>query len=272
MVQTIRHHWPEYLMEAGELATFMMSAAVFTALLDHAASPVRRIVDDPLLRRLIAGLLMGATAICLVQSPWGRQSGAHMNPSLTLTFLRLGKIAPWDATFYVAGQFAGAVAGMVVALTLIGPALASPEVNYVATLPGPPGRLVAFVAELLISFGLMLTVLTVSNRARLARFTPYFVGVLIAAYITLESPFSGMSMNPARTFGSALVGSVWGALWVYFTAPPLGMLIAAEAYVRARRGRVVYCAKLHHDNDKRCIFRCAYSLNEETRLKPRATA
>lgn len=245
-------------MEAGELAIFMISAATCTALIDHPASPIRQVIDDPLLRRMLTGLLMGATAICLVHSAWGRQSGAHMNPSVTLTFLRLGKIAPSDAAFYVAAQFVGGVAGMIVAHTVIGPALASPEVNYVATQPGAPGTLAAFVAELLISFVLMLTVLTVSNMMRLARFTPYFVGVLIAAYITFEAPFSGMSMNPARTFGPALIGSIWGALWVYFTAPPLGMLLAAEVYVRARGARAVWCAKLHHDNDKRCIFKCAY--------------
>jgi aquaporin Z len=258
MIETFRRHWPEYLMEGGELAAFMMAAAAFAAVIEHAASPIRQAVADPVLRRLMTGVLMGTTAICLVHSPWGRQSGAHMNPSLTLTFLRLGKIAPWDAAFYVAAQFVGGVTGMIVALTVIGPALASPEVNYVATRPGTAGPLVAFVAELLISGVLMLTVLTVSNATRIARFTPYFVGVLIATYITFEAPFSGMSMNPARTFGPALIGSVWGALWVYFTAPPIGMLLAAEAYVRARGARAVLCAKLHHDNSKRCIFRCAY--------------
>ena len=212
-------------------------------------------------RRVIIGLLMGTTAVCLVRSPWGRRSGAHMNPALTLTFLRLGKVAPWDALFYVAAQFLGGVSGIAFAATLIGPALGSPEVNYVATQPGTSGSMVAFAAELGISFVLMLTVLTVSNTARLARFTPYFVGVLIATYITIEAPLSGMSMNPARTFGPALLGQIWHALWVYFTAPPLGMLLAAEVYVRVTRWRgahAVWCAKLYHDHSSRCIFRCAY--------------
>jgi aquaporin Z len=261
MVATLRIHWPEYLMEAAELGAFMVSAAVFAALLYHPSSPIRLPADTELARRIVIGILMGATAICLVRSPWGRRSGAHMNPALTLTFLRLGKIAPWDAMFYVAAQFLGGVSGMVVAATLVGPALGSPEVNYVATQPGTSGPLVAFVAELGISFVLMLTVLSVSNTARLARFTPYFVGVLIATYITLEAPLSGMSMNPARTFGPALLGQVWNALWVYFTAPPLGMLLAAEVYVRATRWRgahAIWCAKLYHDRSSRCIFRCAY--------------
>jgi len=237
-----------------------MSAALFAALLDHPASPIRQAIESPLARRAITGLLMGATAVFLVQSPWGRQSGAHMNPSFTLTFFRLGKIAPWDAGFYVAAQFLGGVAGIVAAAILIGPALGNPDVNYVVTRPGVPGPLVAFLAELVISFVLMLTVLSLSNTLRLARLTPYVVGGLIATYITLEAPLSGMSMNPARTFGPALLGRIWESLWVYFTAPPLGMLLASEVYVRIRPqgARAVWCAKLHHLNNKRCIFRCAY--------------
>jgi len=260
MVQRLREHWPEYLMEAAELGAFMISAALVTALLYHPASPLTRVVTDPLARRLATGVLMGSTAILLVHSPWGRQSGAHMNPSFTVTFLRLGKIAPWDAAFYVAAQFAGGVAGLVVAGLLIGGALTSPEVNYVATQPGTSGALVAFVAELAISFVLMLTVLTTSNTMRLARVTPFFVGTLIATYITIEAPFSGMSMNPARTFGPALVGHVWRALWVYFTAPPLGMLLAAEVYLRVKGGTAVWCAKLLHHPGRRCIFNCGYPM------------
>jgi aquaporin Z len=119
---------------------------------------------------------------------------------------------------------------------------------------------VAFVAELIISCVLMLAVLSLSNAATLARLTPFVVGALVAAYITIEAPLSGMSMNPARTFGPALVGQIWNSLWVYFVAPPAGMLIAAEIYIRTRPhgAAAVWCAKLHHRNAKRCIFRCAH--------------
>lgn len=258
MWKIARHHWPEYLMEAGELAAFMISAGLFASMLNHPASPVYQTVDDPALRRLITGVLMGATAIGLVFSPWGRQSGAHMNPSLTLTFLRLGKISRQDAAFYVLAQFVGAMFGIAAAAMLIGPALGSPEVKYVSTTPGLLGPAAAFAAELVISFVLMLTVLLSSNTMRLARLTPWLVGVLIATYITIEAPLSGMSMNPARTFGPALFGRIWDALWIYFTAPPIGMLLAAEVYVRLRGARAVRCAKLHHRNAKRCIFRCGY--------------
>jgi aquaporin Z len=82
-------------------------------------------------------------------------------------------------------------------------------------------------------------------------------GLLIATYITFEAPISGMSMNPARSFGSSLFANDHAGLWIYFTAPLFGMLLAAEAYVRIKGAAAVSCAKLHHQNDKRCIH-CGY--------------
>jgi aquaporin Z len=117
---------------------------------------------------------------------------------------------------------------------------------------------VAFAAEAAISFGLMLVVLIVSNHTKLNAWTGVFAGALVAAYITVEAPLSGMSMNPARSFASALPAHLWSGFWVYLTAPFVGMLLAAECYVRFPGTRRVLCAKLHHDNDERCIFCCSY--------------
>lgn len=103
----------------------------------------------------------------------------------------------------------------------------------------------------------MMAVLIASNTSALARFTGLFAGALVATYIIVEAPLSGMSMNPARTVASAVPAAMWVALWIYFTAPLLGMLAAAELYRRVGH-RSVACAKLHHRNGYRCIFRCAY--------------
>lgn len=256
--EALRRHWPEYLMEAGELGVFMLSACAFATLLQHPASPIRHFIGSDVLRRVVMGIAMGTTAIAIVMSPWGKQSGAHFNPAVTLTFFRLGKVNRWDALFYICAQFIGGVFGVGVASALLRDALQDNAVRYATTVPGDHGTIVAFVAELAISFGLMLTVLMVSNREAIARFTPYFAGALVAAYICVEAPLSGMSMNPARTFGSAFHATYWNALWIYFTAPPLGMLMAGEVFLRVRGGASPKCAKLHHANNKRCIFRCGY--------------
>ncbi len=245
-------------MEAAELGLFMLSACAFGVLLWHPASPVREAVADPFLRRVLMGLAMGSTAIAIIYSPIGKRSGAHFNPGVTLTFLRLGKVAPWDAVFYMAAQFAGGVIGTGLAAMVLGSLLADPAVGYVATRPGVYGPWVAFAAEMGIAFLLMTVILHVSNRPKVNHLTGLCAGMLVWLYITFEDPLSGMSMNPARTFGSASIGQIWDSLWVYFTAPPLAMLLAAETYLRINGTHKVLCAKLHHNNAARCIFRCGY--------------
>ena len=258
-LRALQTHWPEYLMEAAALGIFMISACVFSVLLEHPSSPLHQALEDTaLVRRALVGLAMGLTAVGIISSPWGRRSGAHMNPSVTLTFLALGKVAPWDALFYVFFQFVGGVAGVLIASVLIGLPLQHSAIDYVVTMPGPGGPGVAFLAEGAISLLLMSTILLVSNSQRLSRFTPLFAGTLVAAFITIEAPLSGMSMNPARTFGSAFSAHEWTALWVYFTAPLAGMLLAAALYLFRRGAHAVFCAKLHHCNSERCIFRCRF--------------
>ena len=253
-------HWPEYLMEAALLGCFMVSACIVAVLLDHPSSPIYRSVPDPFIRRFLGGLAMGGTAILLIYSPWGRRSGAHFNPASTLTFLRLGRIAPRDAIWYGVAQFAGGLAGVLIAAALFGPSLAHEGVHYAVTRPGVHGVGAAWLAELVMTFMLFTVVLRVSSHPRYARLTGVAVGVLVFIYITLEAPLSGMSMNPARTLASAIPARDWTALWVYFTAPPLGMLLAAELHLRLR-GRL-FCAKLDHDPRMRCIH-CAYRQRQE---------
>ena len=241
-------------MEAAGLGFFMLSACLFGALYESAVSPVRQAVASSFVRRLLMGFSMGLTAIVLIYSSWGKQSGAHFNPSVTLSFFRLGKIKRWDAVFYVVAQFAGGLLGVALMALLLGKAIADPNVRYVVTVPGKSGIVVAFAVEFLMALGMMTMVLYVSNHRRLSRFTGLFAGLMVASYITLAAPFSGMSMNPARTFSSALPAGVFDGLWIYFIAPPLGMLLAAELY-RWRKGvSAIGCCKLHHDNSRRCIF------------------
>ena len=253
MTDALKRHWPEYLMEAACLGLFMISAFTFGALLEHPVSPLQQAIPYSLLRRFLMGVAMGSTAILIIYSPWGKQSGAHINPSTTLTFFRLGKVAKWDAVFYIVAQFGGAVTGALLASAVLAASVSHPSVNYVITMPGSAGIAAAFIAEVAISFILMSVILHVSNNTRLHKLTGLCAGALVAAYITLEAPISGMSMNPARTFASAVPAQYWTSLWLYFTAPLIGMLAAAEAYLRSRSPRIG-CAKLHHENSKRCIF------------------
>jgi aquaporin Z len=254
MIDALKHHWPEYFIEGACLGLFMISAFAFGTILEYPASPVHQAIPNPHLRRLLMGLVMGLTAISIIYSPWGKQSGAHINPSTTLTFFRLGKVAKWDAIFYVVFQFVGGMTGAILAAIALSEWVSHPSVNFVVTAPGSLGAGVAFLAETTIAFILMTVILTVSNNPRIHRFTGLCAGILVATYITVEAPISGMSMNPARTFASAVPAHHWTALWLYFTAPLLGMFLAAEVFVWTKGAGTIMCAKLHHENTKRCIF------------------
>lgn len=255
LLASLRRHWPEYLMEALGLGLFMISAGLFGLLLEHPSSPARGAIGDPFVRRLLMGLAMGTTAVLIITSPFGQRSGAHINPAVTLAFRRLGKIAPADTLFYILFQCLGGAAGISLVRALGAPLHA---VNYVATQPGMAGVLAALGAEVAISCVLMLTVLVTSNHPRLSRRTPWFVASLVTLYIAFEAPVSGMSMNPARSLASAIAGGGWTGFWIYVVAPPLGMLLATELYVRRLGLGHVFCAKLHHHNGRRCIFACNF--------------
>jgi aquaporin Z len=251
-MDALENHWPEYLIEGACLGLFMISAFSFGTIFEHPASPVYRALPNPLLRRFLMGLAMGGTAISIIYSPWGKRSGAHINPSTTLTFFRLGKIKKCDALLYIACQFLGGLLGALGATIVLSRWASHPAVNYLVTAPGHAGVFVAFIAEIIIAFILMMVILQVSNTPKLHRLTGLCAGLLVAIYITVEAPISGMSMNPARTLASAVQARYWQDLWIYLTAPLIGMLSAAEVYLRS--GGQVACAKLHHANNKRCIF------------------
>ena len=254
----VREHWPEYLMEAAGLGLFMISAAVVTSLLEYPHSPLYELLPDPVIRRVLIGIAMGLTAIGIIYSPWGKRSGAHLNPAVTVTFFRLGKLQGLDALFYVLAQFVGGVIGLLVAAMAIGMAIEHPTVNYVVTVPGHRWNLDRVRRR---------SVHLIWAHARCAdHIEPveaecldrYLRGRACGDLYCVEAPLSGMSMNPARSFASALPAHLWTDFWVYLTAPLLGMLLAAECYVRFPGAHRILCAKLHHHNNERCIFRCNF--------------
>jgi aquaporin Z len=224
----------EYLIEAWGLGTFMVAASVFAVLLEHPSSSVRMMISSPFVRRALMGAAMGMTALVILYSPWGKRSGAHINPAVTLAFLRLGRIHPIDAVFYIAAQCFGAVSGVLGAFFVLRARLSHPAVAFVVTKPGPSGTVSALMGEAFISATMMLVVL-LCGASRLSRATGLAAACLVALFITFEAPLSGMSINPARTLGSAVVAGDYDAFWVYLLAPTLGMLAATEIYKRLER-------------------------------------
>ncbi len=225
----------KYRDEALGLGLFMFSAGFFDALIEYPGLPLRHHLPSAFLRRLLVGLAMGATALYIFTSRFGKESGAYINPAVTIVRFRLGQIAGYDAFFYILFQLLGGSLGMGLLVILFPAGMKDPAVNYIVTVPGKPGVAVAFILEFFISMLLILVVLLMENSPQLKKYIPFAVAALITIYITLEAPFSGMSMNPARTFSSDIVAGDWPAFWLYCCAPITGMLLGEKIYLRLKK-------------------------------------
>jgi len=221
----------DYCYEGLGLGIFMFSAGFFDAIIEHPDLPVYQHIHSELVRRFLVGLSMGLTALFIFNAPFGKKSGAYINPAVTIVQYRLDNIDKKNAAFYILFQFIGGSIGMYLVYLLFPGLISSPAINYIVTVPGKAGVAVAFTAEFLISFALILVVLFSDNSKVFSKYTSYFVALMITLYITIEAPFSGMSMNPARTFASAIVANQWHVFWLYCTAPVLGMLLGERVFV-----------------------------------------
>lgn len=221
-------------MEAAGLAGFVLGAGLLTIFLEHPDLPVTKGAfggeENALWRRVPLGIILGVY-IAVVVRLFGEKSGAHINPATTLAFFRLGKINLANVFFYITAQFAGGTAAAQLLKLALGSWFAHEKVGYGVTKPMPPhDSTEAFVAEFIISFVLMFVLLIVISSRRLEKYAAVVTGFLIALYLIVELPFSGMSLNPARSFAAALAANKWEHLWIYFVAPPAAMLLAAEIF------------------------------------------
>ena len=248
LLAALRQHWPHYLAEAAGIAFFVACSGLLAMLIKYPGSPVHQALpDNELLRRGLIGLGVCCVLVLIVYSPWGKRSGAHINPAVTLAFWQLGKIKPADALWYVLAQVAGAIGAAQVLKHVCGDWYAHPTIKYNVTQPAGPtllAALVAFGAEFLMAFLLMQVTLYCLHSARLKEWTGWLLGALLALYVTFEAPLSGMSVNPARTLGTAVAAGRYEALWVYWLAPPLAMWLATVAFRRFHHGQPLECAIL----------------------------
>lgn len=245
-------------MEAAELSVLMFSICLFGTLIYGRSTPGGHLRLSDMSKAFLMGIAIAVTTASIIRSRFGRRTGAHFNPSITLAYFYLGRIHRWDTLYYVAFQFTGALVGVFVAYQLLGRRLSGPPVRYVITTPGIYGTLLAFVAEFVLSAFLMAIVLFATNHKILARFSPFIVALVTVFYYGLCSSLSGFSVNPARSFSSAIFAWAWQGMWIYFLAPCLGMLTAAFIYARCEGRERVYCAKVFHDLQSTCPFFCNF--------------
>lgn len=260
MVSSFKQNWKIYSMEAICLGLFMMSASFFGTILEYPLSALHQAIQSGFVRLVLMGAAMGATATLLVYSPMGKLSGAHMNPAVSFTFVRLGKMKWRDGIFYMLFQCVGGVIAVYIMVLALGEGFTSKPVNYVVTAPGRLGTGAAFIVEIAIAFCMMMMVLVTSNNSRWSKYTGLFAGFFVMTYVIVSGPISGFGMNPARSLASAVPAMQFTSIWIYVLAPFIGMMAAAEFYKRV--SGVVLCAKMHHSTFYKCIFDCGYCEHE----------
>jgi len=244
-----------YAMDGALLGLFMISACLSVVILEHPASPVHVAIGSALVRRILIGVAMGFTALALIYSGWGKRSGAFMNPAMVLCFVRLGKLSLGDAAGYIAAQLGGSALGVLLATLALPGLVSAPAVNYVATVPAA-GVVPAFFTEFGLAFVMVSVVVTLNRSPRVAPYTGACAALLVALFISVAAPVSGMSINPARSFGSALWAQVWSNFWIYLLAPLFGMLSGVELQRLLTRRHERLCGKLNHDETIACYLRC----------------
>ena len=236
----LRRHWPHYLVEAGGLMLFLVVSGVTAVAFQHPDSVVARALGPhEWVQRTAMGLVMGGLIVGMAYSPWGKRSGAHFNPAITLGFWQLGHIRTPDAVWYVLAQFGGALVAGFGMHRLLAPWFSHPRIHHNTTRPidAAHGWAIALGAEVLISSLLMLGLLWALHSARRKKWVGAVAGLLLAVFVTIESPLSGMSLNPARTLGTAAAAGEWRGVWLYFVGPLAAMWATAEAYRRYRQRR-----------------------------------
>lgn len=218
-------------MEALGLAIFMISACFFTAMLEAKKSLLHEAIPNAFCRMLIMGSLMGTTALFIFYSRWTAASGSHINPAVTIAFLRAGRINKINAAFYIISQFIGGTIAVYFMQLIMGDQLTDMPVNSATTVPGKAGPIAALLMEFTIAFTMMTMVLFSSSHRKFKKYTRIFSACLVCLFVIIAGPVSGFGMNPARSFASALPSNTWTEFWIYIFMPTGGMMVATECFL-----------------------------------------
>ncbi len=244
-----------YLSEMAGTGLLVMIGLSFVIIDFGSGSKIVMLIPDSGLRRLITGFLFGLTGALIAVSPFGRESGAHINPVVTMAFYLKKKIRASHAAGYVVFQLVGAVLG---ALPLLMWGQTGASVNFGATLPGKDyGVWQAVLGESVTTFALISALFFFLSHKRTQRFTPFLFPVLYAVMVYIEAPVSGTSTNPARSLGPVVISWNWHDWWIYWLGPVIGTLIAIGVHRLPLLNRFeIIIAKIYHfEHDPYGIFR-----------------
>lgn len=193
---------------------------------------------------VFVALAFGLVVFVCVQS-LGHVSGAHLNPAVTVGMLSVGNITVIKAVLYIIVQCIGALAGSATLKALLPEEWHSSGLG-ITTLNPKFTALQGFGIEFFLGFLLLLVVSGVCdpNRPEAKAAGPLAIGLAVALGHMGAINFTGSSMNPARSFGSAVIAGVWAHHWVYWVGPIAGGVVAALIYHNALRAPLITNIKI----------------------------
>jgi aquaporin Z len=213
--------WQKYAAEL--LGTFVLVFSGTTAILAAGTSDARLVI---IAFAFGLALLAGLYA-------FGEVSGGHYNPAVSLAMFLDGRLSSGDLVRYWVAQFAGGVLGSLVLLI----ATSRLAVKATATVPDPQlGVGTAFLMEFVFTAIFVSVILQASVSGQFGGTALVAIPLSLVAVHLAAIPFSGASVNPARSFGPALVGNQWTDFWIYLIAPPLGAVLAVGVHKYVRGG------------------------------------
>lgn len=237
-------HWKLYACEAIATAVLMIIGVTTNTLLSAPSWSVGAWLGQrPLLQTALCGLCFGGAGTLAAMTRFGKVSGAHLSPSVSLAFSLGGQLKPLDLTGYCCAQIVGSVAGCacVAASAVLIPGWGNfvHAGHYAATLPNPtldPGWVVA--TETVVTFGLILAIYYAAAKPRLHFIAPWIGAIYFFAMNPIFAWISGDSTNFARSLGPALFDRNWTSLWIYLAGPLLGSALGVGAIKSRIFGRL----------------------------------
>ena len=160
--------------------------------------------------------------VALMVYIFGRFSGGHINPAVTIALVLDRKISVTEAIYYILVQLLGALSAASILSMLF-------EVKTLGSTTPSGGTSESLLLECLMTFILVMVILKTVN-SKENNIAPLAIGGTILVCATFGGPISGASLNPARSFGPAVLANIWDAHWIYWVGPILGSTIAALIY------------------------------------------
>ncbi|ULQ54118.1 MIP/aquaporin family protein [Flavihumibacter fluvii] len=251
-----RLFWAEFL----GVALLLLIGLSLVIFMFGVGSPMETLIPSVTVRRVITGFLFGGTGSLISLTRLGRESGAHINPAVTMVFWLFRKVNARTVRIYITAQMMGAVVGC---LPLLLWGQLGRSISFGVTTPGPGYALSTVVlGEVITTFTLVSLLAIFIGFRHLRPYTPFISPILYSIMVPLEAGISGTSTNPARSFGPAVISGVWQDWWIYLVGPLAGALLSALVF--SFLAKKITVAKLYHfDSDRDGLFRRMSSTDQK---------